>query len=764
VEEEGGHSQIPEPRRLPALPTFPGLWADRSLRAKSLIVGTLPIGAFLLTASLSTIEVGVIAGFACSLASIVFFTASVARRVQRNEENARRLAEGLQLLDPISGRDEVGVVAEALQRASAVLTERQVALEESEAMYRTLARNFPDGVVGLFDHDLRFTLLEGKGLEPIGFTKERVEGRTITEVGEELFPTIVRAVEAQYRAALMGEKTTTERLINDRTFLVQIVPVRSDTGEVVAGMLVGLDITERKDAEEELRRAEAFLDSVVENIPNMVFVKSAEDLRFVRFNRAGEELLGSSRGDLLGKNDFDFFPPEEAEFFTSKDREVLAGGRLVDIAEERIQTRERGERFLHTRKIPILDADGHPVYLLGISEDITDRRMADAQIRESKELAERANRAKDEFLSRMSHELRTPLNAVLGFAQILEIEDPTPDQRESIHQILAAGRHLLGLIDEVLDVSRIATGRLSLSSEPVSVTDALTEAADLIRPLAVERGIRLQIDDANGLHVVADRQRLKQVLLNLLSNGVKYNREGGDIIVTWTHVTPDRLAIRVADTGVGIASEAMARLFDPFDRLGAEMSDVQGTGLGLALSKGLIEAMGGTVKAESEAGAGSVFTIELSLAEPPVDRFEREWDGHDAPPSGLTPSRTILYIEDNVSNLRLIERIISDRPQVRLLSAMQGSLGLELARDHLPDLILLDLHLPDIGGDEALRRLREDPATRTIPVVMISADATQAQIDRLLAAGANEYLTKPLDVKRFLQVVETTLDPEPAGP
>ena len=728
------------------------------------MVGVLPVGAFLLTASLATIEVGVIAGFACTVASIVFFTSSIARRVRRNEENARRLAEGLPLLAPISGSDEVGGVALALERASAVLTERQAALEESEAMYRTLARNFPDGVVGLFDHDLRFTLMEGKGLEPIGFTKERLEGRTITEVGEELFPATVRAAEAQYRAALRGEKSTTERLVNDHTFLVQIVPVRSDTGEVVAGMLVGLDITERKDAEEELRRAEAFLDSVVENIPNMVFVKSAEDLRFVRFNRAGEELLGYSRRDLLGKNDYDFFPSDEAEFFTSKDREVLAGGRLVDIAEERIQTREKGERFLHTRKIPILDADGHPVYLLGISEDITDRRTADAQIRESKELAERANQAKDDFLSRMSHELRTPLNAVLGFAQILEIEDPTPDQRESIRQILAAGRHLLGLIDEVLDVSRIATGRLSLSSEPVSVTDALTEAADLIRPLAVARGIRLRIEDADGLHVLADRQRLKQVLLNLLSNGVKYNREGGDILVTWALVTPDRLAIRVADTGVGIPLGAMARLFDPFDRLGAETSGVEGTGLGLALSKGLIEAMGGTVKAESEAGAGSAFTIELRLAEPPVDRFEREWGGHEAPASQVTPSRTILYIEDNVSNLRLIERIISDRPHVRLLSAMQASLGLELARDHLPDLILLDLHLPDMAGDEALRRLREDPTTRTIPVVMISADATQAQIDRLLAAGADEYLTKPLDVKRFLQVVEAMLDREPAGP
>ena len=758
MEAAGGYPKGPEQGRLSAL------WADRSLRAKGLIVGVVPVGVFLLTASLITIEVGVIAGFACSLASIVFFTTSVARRVQRNEENARRLAEGLPLLAPISGSDEVGGVALALHRASVVLTERQAALAESEAKYRTLARNFPDGVVGLFDHDLRFTLMEGRGLEPIGFTKERLEGRTITEVGEELFPETVRVAEAQYRAALKGEKSTTERLVNDHTFLVQIVPVRSETGEVVAGMLVGLDITERKDAEEELRRAEAFLSSVVENIPNMVFVKSAEDLRFVRFNRAGEELLGYSRSELLGMNDYDLFPAEEAEFFTSKDREVLRSGRLVDIAEERIQTRERGERFLHTRKIPILDADGHPVYLLGISEDITDRRMADAQIREAKELAERANRAKDEFLSRMSHELRTPLNAVLGFAQILEMEDPTPDQRESVRQILAAGRHLLGLIDEVLDASRIATGRLSLSSEPVSVTDALTEAADLIRPLAMERGIRVRIDDANGLHVHADRQRLKQVLLNLLSNGVKYNREGGDILVTWHHVTPDRLAIRVADTGIGIASEAMPRLFDPFDRLGAEMSGVEGTGLGLALSKGLIEAMGGTVKAESEAGAGSAFTIELHRAEPPVDRFEREWGAHGAASGQVTPSQTILYIEDNLSNLRLIERIISERPQIRLLSAMQASLGLELARDHRPDLVLLDLHLPDMAGDEVLRRLREDPTTRTIPVVMISADATQTQINRLLAAGADDYLTKPLDVARFLQTVEAILDREPAGP
>ena len=633
------------------------------------------------------------------------------------------------------------------------------ALAESEARYRALARNFPNGAVALFDHELRYTLVEGRGLEAIGLSKERLEGKTLWEAWAEVSPDTLATAEPAYRAALRGESTTAERSFRDRTFLVQLAPVKSESGDIIAGMFVALDITDRKRAEEEVRETHAFLDSVVENIPNMVFVKSAEELRFVRFNRAGEELLGYPRDALIGRNDYDFFPKEEADFFTSKDREVLERGAVVDIPRETVQTKAKGTRILHTKKIPISDEGGRPRYLLGISEDITDRIDAEEQLHQAKEAAEHANRAKSEFLSRMSHELRTPLNAILGFGQLLEMDSLEPENQESVQQILKGGRHLLALINEVLDIARIESGSITLSLEPIVLPDALWEAMDLIHPLAAEQGIELKAEESwpADRHVEADRQRLKQVLLNLLSNAVKYNRPAGRVTVRCLEVPGDGLRVEVSDQGAGIPPQLMDRLFVPFDRLGAEASGVEGTGLGLALSKRLMEAMGGTLGVDSAPGGGSTFFFELPLAAAP-GAGEEETEAALRLPSG-TPegTHTLLYIEDNTANLRLIERALGHRPDLTLLSAMQGSMGLDLARQHLPDLVLLDLHLPDMAGEELLRTLQADPRTRQIPVIVISADATSGQVRSLLAAGARAYLTKPLDMARFFEVVDETL-------
>jgi PAS domain S-box-containing protein len=531
-----------------------------------------------------------------------------------------------------------------------------------------------------------------------------------------------------------------ETLARRRTFAMEMVAERT---------------RDLRHANEDLAQARGFLDSVIENIPNMVFVKSSDDLRFVRFNKAGEDLLGHPREDLIGKTDYDFFPRNEADFFTQKDREVLEEGVLVDIPEEPVET-SRGRRILHTKKIPIVDDEGVPRFLLGISEDITERKEAERQLREAKEESERANRAKDEFLSRMSHELRTPLNAVLGFAQVLQMGSLDPDEIGSVKQILRGGHHLLGLIDEVLDISRISTGQLSISQEPVLVAAAINDAVELVRPIAAERGIEFRQQAMNGAHVLADRQRLKQVLLNLLSNGVKYNRQDGIVSISFQEVPGGRMRIKVADTGPGIAAEAMERLFMPFDRLGAEASGVEGTGLGLALSKGLVDAMGGSLTAESVVGSGSVFSVELRLAEAPLQRYERGLESA----AGSVPGeriRTILYIEDNPSNLELVDRVLATRPGLNLISTMQGRRGIELARDHRPDLILLDLHLPDMPGEEVLRLLRGDPATQHTPIVVITADATKRRVNELFAAGADDFLTKPLDVRRFIEVVESAV-------
>lgn len=391
---------------------------------------------------------------------------------------------------------------------------------------------------------------------------------------------------------------------------------------------------------------------------------------------------------------------------------------------------------------------------------VFERKHAEAKLQEAKQAAEAANQAKSEFLSRMSHELRTPLNAVLGFAQLLQMGEPTPRQRQQVEQIVKGGQHLLGLINEVLDLARIETGQVSLSPTPVRVRHLFAEVMDLIRPLAERRGIRLTAP-AGGerdLYVLADDQRLKQVFLNLVSNAVKYNREQGSVTLAVEELSPDRVRLLVSDTGPGLAPEQQERLFSPFDRLGAETTGIEGTGLGLVVSKRLTEAMGGTLGVASTVGQGSTFFVELAIV-PGRQSAPVECSGAavPAPATAGTRGRAVLYVEDNLDNLALMKGIVAYRPQVRLLSAVLGELGLDLARQHHPDLILLDVHLPDMKGDEVLRHIRADPHLRGTPVIVLSADATPHQIERLRAAGAWDYLTKPIDVARVLAVLDRFL-------
>jgi signal transduction histidine kinase len=383
--------------------------------------------------------------------------------------------------------------------------------------------------------------------------------------------------------------------------------------------------------------------------------------------------------------------------------------------------------------------------------------LEQAQLRSRQRQAESANRAKTEFLSRMSHELRTPLTAILGFADILEMAELEAKQRECVEIILRAGRHLRDLIDDLLDISRIEAGGLRLLIEPVAIDAVIREVTELMVPQASARHVTLMIQPGarEGWPVLADRQRLKQVLLNILSNAVKYNREHGSVTVS---VQQDRDALRlsVTDTGPGIAPEDLEKLFQPFERLGAEQSTVEGTGLGLALSKGLVTAMGGILGVASHPGEGTTFWVELRSVEcehqEDLQGMAEMWGAATYADRGAR--RTVLYVEDNVENVRLMEHILGWRPGVTLMPAMQGSLAFQLARDHQPDLVILDLRLPDMRGDEVLRRLRDDERTAHIPVVVISADASREEIDRLLAAGAHAYFTKPFDVRQFLRTVD----------
>ncbi len=442
--------------------------------------------------------------------------------------------------------------------------------------------------------------------------------------------------------------------------------------------------------------------------------------------------------------------PEDRDMVMQAVGVALRGGPRYEV-EYRVVWPSGEVRFVYSQGDVILDEADQPRRMFGTVQDVTERKLVDE--------VKRASKAKSEFLSRMSHELRTPLNAILGFGQLLERQKPTEVQRKRVGYILSAGKHLLDLINEVLDISRIEAGRMQLSLEPVCVADALEETLDLMRPLATERSIQLSAsaDIDAGVHVLADRQRFKQVLVNLLNNAVKYTPFFGGVAVSYHVPGNEKVRVLVSDTGPGIPAEKLARLFTPFERLGAEQSAIEGTGLGLALSQRLMDAMGGSIGVESAVGKGSTFWIELPLAKSPLERFPRDGAANGArQPSSEPASRSILYIEDNLSNLALIEQMLAERPGTALLTCMQGKVGLDLARQHTPDLILLDLHLPDLPGWDVLSQLKADSTTRHIPVVVISADATKRQMNRLMSAGAAHYLTKPLDVNKFFQVLDET--------
>ncbi len=514
--------------------------------------------------------------------------------------------------------------------------------------------------------------------------------------------------------------------------------------------------------EQALRQSQARNQAILDTALDSIITVDHED-RIVEFNKATEQTFGYERAALIGRP-FRTLVPTAPDADTTNLRErIEVPARLAD-----------GSEMLAELAVTRIPVEGLSLFTAYI-RDISARKRAEDAMKQAMQEAERANSAKSEFLSRMSHELRTPLNAILGFGQLLQMQKLAPAQHDRIGHIVNAGRHLLSLINEVLDIARIEAGRVELSLEPVCVSEVVGETLDLIRPLAAERNVSLHAaggdDPLHSAHVLADRQRLKQVMLNFLSNAVKYNKPGGEVRVECSECDGARLCIRVADTGVGIAPENLSRLFVAFDRLGAEQSEVQGTGLGLALSKSLVEAMNGVVSVESKPGEGTAFTVALPRAESQLAlaaRHRREkladasTDGGAARPAG-TPARVhrVLYIEDNLSNLTLIEHLLADRADIQLMTAMQGQLGLDLARQHHPDLVLLDLHLPDLPGWDVLAALQADDATRDIPVVAVSADATPRQAERLLKLGARAYLTKPLDVDRFLKMLSQVLEPEP---
>ena len=542
------------------------------------------------------------------------------------------------------------------------------------------------------------------------------------------------------------------------------VSQRKKAAEIVAEQQAALARSEAA-----YREQTKILRSVLDSMGDGVLVTD-DSGKMVLLNPAAEQMVGRGAAGTHQSEWVErygiYLPGTDTHYPTDKLPLTRAmRGETEDGIELYIRNPQRPDGMLVSVNIrPLKDDSGETKGGVAVVHDITLARYSENILRQAKEEAERANRAKSEFLSRMSHELRTPLNSILGFAQLLALADLAVQHKGNVEQILKGGYHLLELINEVLDLARVEAGRLSLSPEPVQIKDAVKEALDLVRPIASSQNITLSAEfSAHGdRYVQADRQRLKQVLLNLLSNAIKFNRSNGTVVLRCEETENDRLRIEIEDTGSGIDEEGLKKIFTPFERLSADRNAIGGTGLGLALSKRMIEAMGGTIGIESTVGVGSRFHFELSLVEPAGEpRLDPDSHGGLATlGQAASYQGTILYIEDNVSNIRLIQQILARYPAVQLLEAMRGKLGLELANTHLPDWILLDLHLPDLGGEEVLRALQQEPRTRGIPVTILSADATPGQIHRLKAAGAREYLTKPLDVKHIISLLEDTLRPE----
>jgi PAS domain S-box-containing protein len=557
--------------------------------------------------------------------------------------------------------------------------------------------------------------------------------------------------------------------------VVSVTALRDVQDAIIGYLLIGTDNTARKEIEadqkqlaQRLRDQQFYTRSLFESNIDALMTTDPSGI-ITDVNKQMEALTGCTRDELIGapfKNCFT--DPDRAE---ASIKLVLSEKKVTNY-ELTARARDGKETVVSYNATTFYDRDRRLQGVFVAARDVTERKRLDQVLQEknlelesARAVADIANLAKSDFLSSMSHELRSPLNAILGFAQLMESAAPSPTdaQKESIAQILQAGWHLLKLINEILDLAMIESGKVAISPESVSVAEVMAECQAMMEPQSQQRGISMTFppfDDTHPYYVKADRTRLKQIIINLLSNAIKYNKEGGAVMVSCAVSAPERIRISVADTGDGLPPEKLTQLFQPFNRLGQEAGIVAGTGIGLVVTKRLVELMEGVLCVESTVGEGSVFGCDLLAADKPQRSGERvtaEAASAQQSPRGV-PLRTLLYVEDNPANLKLVEQIIARHPDIHLLTAVNGALGIELARSAQPMVILMDINLPGINGIEALKILRSDPATAHIPVVALSANAMPRDIAMGLEAGFFRYLTKPIMVPELMDTVNTAME------
>ena len=739
--------------------------------------------------------------------------------ISRLTHAAAQIKQGnLDVQEQVESRDEIGTLANTFNQMLAVLSQTQKNLRESEAHYRNLVDYSPDMIA--VHSDGKYVFINPAGVKLLGAKQatEVIGRNTLDLIPPQAHDFVAESIE---QAILSGEATSLRRQkmfrIDGTSFEAEYRAIPLTFAGKPAIQIVTRDITERKQAEEKIRQLltevaaqksdlecrvrerteelntlnQQLQNELIERQQLMLSLRESEERFRILFdyspdaiflidphssdilwpvvdcNQAAGEMNGYSREELIGQS-MDLLNEKKgnrddfvAALENLRQHVVLRGVETTHLHQD-------GHAFPIEYSTALIKVGDHE-HILGIDRDITERKQAEAALSQaieaaekSRRVAETANRAKSEFLSRMSHELRTPMNAILGFAQLLEIsqrEPLTTGQKERVRQIIKGGQHLLDLINEILDISRIEANRLRISPEPVSVRESIREVFDLTVPLAVKRQIQLVAKlgkmDVDPF-VLADRQRLNQVLLNLVGNAVKYSYDGSSIIVTCQQTSSNQWRISISDTGHGISQENLARLFMPFERLDSGASYVEGTGLGLVVAKRLIELMQGYIGVESMLGRGSTFWIELPMAERPAEILQRMGGTKELPPLSVN-AQTILYVEDNVSNFELIQQVLADYKQIELLWANDAKSGLEMAQYHLPNLVLLDLHLGNSDGTEVLCQLKQAEKTKNIPVIVVTADAISGQNTRLVRMGADACLTKPLNVKQLMILMEELL-------
>ncbi len=682
------------------------------------------------------------------------------------------------------GHLETRHLLEVQEQTNRALHHANVVLLESEEKLSVTLNSIGDGVIAT-DAQARVTRLNPIAEQLTGWTQAQAAGRPVDEVfhiinQETRELAAIPVLETLAHGTIQGLANHTVLIARDSSecsIADSCAPIRDSSGQVIGAVLVFRNVTEEYAVQQALRDSAALVQTILNTVVDAIITIHARGGIVETVNPAAEQMFGYSAADLVGRGLSVLIPELDRdqrngslEYYRAS-----AEARASGLGREVMGQRKDGSSFPLEIAVSEMWLGGQR-FFTGILRDVTTRKQVEAErtrldlvlqdknseLERARYAAEKANLAKSDFLSSMSHELRTPLGAILGFAQLIEsgIPTPTPGQQKCISQILKAGWYLLELINEILDLALIESGKLSLSLETVSLGDVMQECEAMIEPQALKRGIRVNFGRLETPHFVsADRTRVKQVLINLLSNAIKYNRSGGSVSVDCAQVRNDWIRISVRDTGAGLAPEQLAQLFQPFNRLGQKDNLEEGTGIGLVVSKRLVELMHGSIGAQSTVGEGSVFWVELGRAMAP----QASAHATEPAPLGLVQTsggaqlHTLLYVEDNPANLMLVEDLIARRPDIRLLTARDGIRGVEVAHAALPDVILMDINLPGISGLKALEILAQDPATAHIPVIALSANAIPRDIEKGLEAGFFRYLTKPIKVNEFMETVDIAL-------